>query len=153
MRIDEMQLVNFRNHLKTTIKGLSRVNLFVGPNGAGKTTILDSIGYGLSGTCRGTDAGGKGADALACQLPAKAKALTSVLLKTDRGELLRALGQGPSSQAHVQIVRKLGLDERVLRVLAAPMNLLRLPAGRRQQSRAQRAAASRARQLAKLVRP
>lgn len=127
MRISEISLSNFRNHLTTRIIGLARVNVVVGPNGAGKSSILDAIGYALTGTCRGVDDGGRGAEALATQVAGAPKQSTAVSLRTDRGDITRALNQGPRSQAHVKIVTKLGLDERILRVLAAPLNLLRLP--------------------------
>lgn len=133
MKINSMKLVGFRSHIKTSIVGLDRVNIFVGANGAGKSTILDAIGFALTGVTRGVDEGGKGADALACQLPTAAKTSTSVALQTDRGEILRGLGQGPKSQAHINIVTKLGLDQKILRVLSAPMNLLRLPAKKQEE--------------------
>ncbi len=127
MNLKSIALTGFRSHIKTKIVGLGKVNIFVGPNGAGKSTILDAISYALTGVTRGVDDGGKGADALACQLAGAPETSTTVILSTDKGEILRGLGQGPKSQAHVKIVSKLGMDDKVLRVLAAPMNLLRLP--------------------------
>ncbi len=127
MKISSIKLAGFRSHVKTAITGLDRVSIFVGPNGAGKSSILDAIGFALTGITRGLDEGGKGAEALACQLPSVGKASTSVTLQTDKGEIVRGLGQGPKSQAHINIISKLALDQKVLRVLAAPTNLLRLP--------------------------
>lgn len=132
MKINSIKLVGFRSHVSTSIKKLARVNIFVGPNGAGKSTILDGIGYALTGVTRGVDEGGRGADALACQLPGP-KTSTSVTLGTDKGEILRGLGSGPKSQAHIGIVGKLALDQKVLRVLAAPTNLLRLPSKKQEE--------------------
>lgn len=132
MKITAIKLNGFRSHIKTAIIGLDRVNIFVGPNGAGKSTILDAIGYALTGVTRGVDEGGRGAEALACQLSGMGKSSTTVSLQTDRGEILRGLAQGPKSHAHINIVTKLGLDQKVLRVLAAPTNLLRL-SGKKQE--------------------
>lgn len=52
MKINELRLSHFINHVETTIN-FSRVNVFVGPNGAGKTTILNGIEWALTGSCRG----------------------------------------------------------------------------------------------------
>ncbi len=43
MTIDNIKLVNFRNHINKNIQFSSGANLIIGNNGAGKTTILDAI--------------------------------------------------------------------------------------------------------------
>lgn len=133
MKINRISLTAFRSHTKTLLENLASVNLFVGPNGVGKSSILDAIGFALTGVCRGLDEGGRGAEGLACQLENAPKASPSVELGTDRGVILRAVGQGPRSKAHAGIVGKLGLDERVVRVLAAPTNLLLLPRNKQEE--------------------
>jgi recombinational DNA repair ATPase RecF len=127
MKLTELTLTNFRSHQKAVLKDLQAVNILTGPNGAGKSTILDAIGFGICGVCRGLDDGGRGAKQLMCDLPGAPKAATSVTFKVEGQEpMSRGLDQGPRSATHTKIISKLGLDEQVLRVLAAPLNLLDL---------------------------
>lgn len=126
MKISAITLTNWRNHLQTKIVDLGAINYFVGANGAGKSSILDAIAFAMTGVCRGVDEGGRGADALKTQITGGPKASTAVTLKTSAGEIVRGVGQGPRSQAHMAIRQQLGLDDRFLRVVSAPTNLLRL---------------------------
>jgi DNA replication and repair protein RecF len=43
LRINRLQIENFRNLARTEIEPHERLNYFIGPNGAGKTSILESI--------------------------------------------------------------------------------------------------------------
>ena len=50
MRINRLQLVNFRQHADTNIDFGTGITGIIGPNGAGKTTILEAIAWCLYGT-------------------------------------------------------------------------------------------------------
>ncbi|MGI8619530.1 MAG: AAA family ATPase [Gemmatimonadaceae bacterium] len=50
MRINRLQLTNFRQHADTTIEFGTGITGVIGPNGAGKTTILEAIAWCLYGT-------------------------------------------------------------------------------------------------------
>lgn len=45
MRIEKIELENFKNYAQADIAFSARVNCFLGPNGAGKTNILDALYY------------------------------------------------------------------------------------------------------------
>ena len=45
MRITEIKLQNFRNHVDTRLEWAPHMNIIVGPNGAGKTNLIDAIHY------------------------------------------------------------------------------------------------------------
>lgn len=64
MKLAALDLQNFRCHRKTTIEFGPRVTLIYGRNGTGKSSIADALEFALAGRCRGTDAGGKGAQVL-----------------------------------------------------------------------------------------
>lgn len=49
MRIDKIQIENFKNFEKLEVEFERGVNLFVGSNGSGKTTILEAINVALGG--------------------------------------------------------------------------------------------------------
>lgn len=63
MKINRIELVNFRNHTDTAFD-LDNVNVFVGRNNAGKSSIKAAIEYALTGRCQWTDGAGRGAEAL-----------------------------------------------------------------------------------------
>ena len=50
MRINRLQLTNFRQHADTTVEFGTGITGVIGPNGAGKTTILEAIAWCLYGT-------------------------------------------------------------------------------------------------------
>src|SRR5687768_7005237 len=50
MRINRLQLTNFRQHADTSIDFGTGITGVIGPNGAGKTTILEAIAWCLYGT-------------------------------------------------------------------------------------------------------
>ncbi len=133
MKINEIRLTNFRNHHKTVIAGLAKINYFLGFNGAGKSSIIDAIQYALTGAARGTTDGGQGSECLKSEIKGGPKASAAVTLLTSAGEVMRGVGQGPKSQAHFDIIQKLGLDPQFLRIMAAPMNLLRLERKKQEQ--------------------
>ncbi len=56
MRLNSLQLVNFRQHVDTRIEFDLGLTGIIGPNGAGKTTILEAIAWALYGqqAARGT---------------------------------------------------------------------------------------------------
>lgn len=45
MKINKIELINFRSHSKTLIKPKEGINLIVGPNGSGKTNLIEAIYY------------------------------------------------------------------------------------------------------------
>ena len=45
MLLESIDLIQFKNHLKTSLKFSPELNCFVGLNGSGKTNILDAIHY------------------------------------------------------------------------------------------------------------
>jgi predicted ATP-binding protein involved in virulence len=49
MRIDKIQIENFKNFEKLEVEFETGVNLFVGSNGSGKTSILEAINVALGG--------------------------------------------------------------------------------------------------------
>jgi len=127
MFISEIIIKNFRSHLQTQVAGLGRFNIFLGPNGAGKSSILDAVAYALVGVCRGTDDGGRGAEDLSRQDQGRKSIPGTVLLKTDRGEIVRQVGQGPKSQAHLRVVQGIQGDMAFLRLVVQPGRFLELP--------------------------
>jgi len=50
VRLDRVQLVNFRQHADTVIEFGPGVTAIIGPNGAGKTTLLEAIAWAFYGT-------------------------------------------------------------------------------------------------------
>jgi len=64
LKINNIELVNFRNHAQTRID-LDTINVFVGKNAAGKSSIKAAIEYALTGRCEPwTDGAGRGAEAM-----------------------------------------------------------------------------------------
>ena len=49
MRIDKLELTNFKNFRKLSAAFLPGVNLFVGSNGSGKTSVLEAINVAVGG--------------------------------------------------------------------------------------------------------
>lgn len=45
MKITRLELLHFRNHIKTEVEWGSHLNIITGPNGAGKTSLIDAIHY------------------------------------------------------------------------------------------------------------
>ncbi len=45
MRITSLDLLHFRNHVKTQINWAPHLNVITGPNGAGKTSLIDAIHF------------------------------------------------------------------------------------------------------------
>ena len=87
MKINRLQMQNFRNHTETTIE-LDRINFFAGRNNAGKSSILAAIEWALTGRCMWTDRAGRGASDLVRQGEKQA----SVALDVDGlGAVIRSL--------------------------------------------------------------
>ncbi len=49
MRIDKLEIENFKNYESANVSFVSGINLFVGNNGSGKTSILEAINVALGG--------------------------------------------------------------------------------------------------------
>jgi DNA repair exonuclease SbcCD ATPase subunit len=64
MRINRIELTNFRSFAGAAIELPTRVTFLVGQNHAGKSSVLDALKWALVGHCRGTSADGKGSDVL-----------------------------------------------------------------------------------------
>jgi DNA repair protein SbcC/Rad50 len=47
MRINKVNLINYRNHTETAVEFVKGINLILGRNGAGKSSVLEAIGYAL----------------------------------------------------------------------------------------------------------
>lgn len=45
MRNTSLELLNFRNHIKTSVEWAPHLNVITGPNGAGKTSLIDAIHF------------------------------------------------------------------------------------------------------------
>lgn len=45
MRITSLELLHFRNHVKTSVGWAPHLNVITGPNGAGKTSLIDAIHF------------------------------------------------------------------------------------------------------------
>lgn len=45
MRNTSLELLHFRNHLKTNVEWAPHLNVITGPNGAGKTSLIDAIHF------------------------------------------------------------------------------------------------------------
>ena len=46
MRLNSLQLINFRNYRKKIFDKFSNLNIIIGKNGIGKTSIIESIYIG-----------------------------------------------------------------------------------------------------------
>lgn len=101
MKVDKIRLENFRSYPgKNEVNGLEKINVFLGLNGSGKSTIADALCFAFTGTCRGTDQGGRGADKLISR-NSDGKPISKgfqVVLETEKGEIARTLGAGPNSK-------------------------------------------------------
>lgn len=128
MKISEISIAGFRSHLDTKVAGLAKFNLFLGPNGSGKSSILDAVSFALTGTCRGTDEAGRGADTLVSQDKngAVKAATASVKLLTDKGEIARAVGMGPKSSVQSSATRLIGVPITIVKNLVQTGSFLRL---------------------------
>lgn len=126
MKIKSIKLKGFRSHGNTNIQDMAKYNILMGYNGAGKSSIIDAIAYALTGTCRGTDEGGRGAEVLNMQLADAIGGIGYVGLGTSAGTIERTVGQGPRSPIHENILKKSGLSGAMARVLAQPTQFMRL---------------------------
>lgn len=122
MRIERITLKNFRSHKDSEIAGLGKFVVFMGANGAGKSSILDAVKYALTGTCRGTDDAGRGAEKLATGGDGEFE----LSMVTSKGVVTRRTGQGPRSQAHTKIGKLTGLDQEMSQVLLQPTQFMKM---------------------------
>lgn len=118
MRINNLNLENFRSHKDTSID-LDQVNVFVGRNGSGKTSIKDAIQYALTGKNRLTDGRGSGAEIM---INWEAKISNIKLDLNSIGEVHRRIPNklqvadwsGNKTAQENELLRQLGVDERVI---------------------------------------
>ncbi len=127
MKINRIQLTNFRNHQATTID-LDHINVFSGKNAAGKSTIKAAIEYALTGRCaEWTDGAGRGAEdllkhgAAAGGVTLDIEGLGSVS-RPVKGELQVADWKGASRLQQAQLYQDLGAGADVI---AAALNTSR----------------------------
>ena len=45
MRLERLEVVDFRNHDAAAVELPAGVSVLVGPNGVGKTNLLEAVGY------------------------------------------------------------------------------------------------------------
>lgn len=115
MKINAIQLANFRSHKSTVLKDLGPLVLVLGSNGSGKSGLLDAIAYAVTGACRGTDEAGRGYESLLPSVLNGQGVLAQVVLETTAGLVNRTIGQGPKSVVQEKISAMLRLDRAVLR--------------------------------------
>lgn len=130
MRIQAIDLKDLRSHVSTRITGLDRINWFVGQNATGKSSILDAIQLGLTGTCRGLDEGGRGAEALVTVNGGGPSERTRCLvsLEFDTGHIDRRFpGDGPRSASQVMADQILGRPALIARSIVDTGRFLSLP--------------------------
>jgi len=134
MRIQKLRLEGFRSYREAVeVADLDRVNVFLGENAAGKSSLLDAVDYALSGTCRGTDQGGRGAERLISRsMDGKPAAKTfKIVLTTAQGEVVRGPGAGPNSKyqdtVNQLIGPRKGRNTQALEVALQPGLFLELP--------------------------
>lgn len=120
MKINSLQIKDFRNHKETAIV-LDRINFFVGHNNAGKSSTLAAIEWGLTGRCLWTDKAGRGASDLIRQGEKQAEVMLDI---EDLGGVVRSL---PPHTLHVNRIsgvnegqialqNHLGVDESRLQI-------------------------------------
>lgn len=127
--IHAINILGFRSHKDTQIRGLKRVNWFLGKNATGKSSIIDAIAYGFTGVCRGTDRGGRGADDLVSDFKDthSPNAFTIGINWGGGGLTRQGPGQGPTSQAQVNITKALGIPPSIVQALTDVTRLLDAP--------------------------
>lgn len=64
LRLSRITLRDWRSWRGDHVIACDTVTRIAGPNGSGKSGVLDAVRWALTGVCRGTDAGGRGAAAL-----------------------------------------------------------------------------------------
>lgn len=135
MLIESLHLRHFRSHVDTVIDGLGPVNVFLGPLEAGKSSLVDALCFAFTGTCRGTDEGGKGAsdlvtvgsDANTFGIRARFRAVVGGAYSEH--SIVRGGGEGPRHAAQRGIDTTFGWRYEVMRTLFRPDSFLSLPAG------------------------
>ena len=81
MYISKVEISNFRSYASATFE-FGKLNVIRGLNASGKSSLADAIEFALTGRCRGTDEGGKGASGL-IRTGAKSASVTLHLLPKD----------------------------------------------------------------------
>lgn len=113
MRIQRIELQNFRSYEQRTITLDEPRTLLIGENGTGKSTLIDAVAWCLTGRCRGVD--GRGAGQKDLIRVGADQATVSVVL--DGWKVTRTVGKTGSATATVKtdtILAKLGATEAML---------------------------------------
>lgn len=130
MIIRRLRLVNFRSHADTDLPFALDKVLIVGPNGGGKSSLLDAMCYGLTGVCRGTDQGGRGAKDLVGWSWRDGEQVGTVSLEIEGApRMTRGIGSGPKSAEGATIAKDIGFDARMVQALFRPDSFATLPDG------------------------
>jgi len=122
MKIDKLQLRNFRSFAAADIDLAPGLNIAGGLNGAGKSTLLDAIAVGLTGTARGSESG-RGHEDLRRHGDRKKWA---VQIKAGAETFTRQEGEGPRAAVQQRIEAVLGVPGSVIRACLYSGELLRL---------------------------
>ncbi len=117
MKIQANELTNFRCFEELAVSFEQPITFLVGGNAVGKSTILDALRFAALGVCRGTAAGGGGAEVLA-RLGTQA-ASSRVTVTLDGAVISRGLSDGPRSAVQRQVAEKLGVGGDVALVCLA----------------------------------
>lgn len=113
MRLQEIELTNFRSYDHETIQFTDGRTLMIGENGTGKSTLIDAIAWCLTGQCRGVDGRGQGQKNL-IRLGADQ---ATVRVKTDVLTVTRQISRNGGATASVKtesVLAALGVSEAML---------------------------------------
>lgn len=107
MKITSLKINNFRCFEDVELTFEQPVTFLLGPNHVGKSTVLDALCWAIVAVCRGTDAGGKGAEDLVRR--GAAPDTMSVQVGVGKSSFTRTVTEGPRSKLSTTIESKHGI--------------------------------------------